>query len=339
MRSIFPRKRLGFTLIELLVVIAIIAVLVAILLPAVQQAREAARASQCRNNLKQVGVATHNYHETFGQFPPGQLFSGSPASPTDGQTYSLNHTGWMLLLPHLDQAGLYNKWDSNIASGPAQRAMTGMPVRGNPALNNAVTQQKLPVLNCPSDPLIGPPPAVASGEYAHDKGEASSYVFGAGYHGEEYQGYWTYLSSTVVLPNGKTVNRIGMFGTNRSARIDEIKDGASNSIAVGEITTDKSSTSYRPLWGQGRHVGVFGRVIPDPTPAHVNNCRYRINAAFNCDTTNDGKPYAWVFSSVHEGGANFTLGDGSVRFIGENIDWITFVSLNFIRDGLPVGEF
>lgn len=93
-----------------------------------------------------------------------------------------------------------------------------------------------------------------------------------------------------------------MFGTNRSARLEEVKDGTSNSIAVGEVPLDKSAHQYRPLWGQGRHVGVFGRVILDPTPTHVNNCRYRINAANDCDLANTGKPYAWVFSSTHDGG-------------------------------------
>jgi hypothetical protein len=71
----------------------------------------------------------------------------------------------------------------------------------------------------------------------------------------------------------------------------------------------------------------------------VNNCRYRINAPYNCDVGGNGKPYAWVFSSVHEGGAHFLLGDGSSRFIGENIDWVTFCLLNFVRDGQPIGEF
>ena len=334
-------RRSGFTLIELLVVIAIIAVLVAILLPAVQQAREAARASQCRNNLKQIGVALHNYHESFSQFPPGQLFSGSPSSANadlDRQTYSLNHTGWTMLLPHLDQGALYNKWNASVASGLALR-MGSKPIHGNPAVNNPVTQTRVAVFNCPSEPIVGPAPAVTSGEYTHDRGEVSSYVFNGGYHGEEYPGYWNYTTSTVVLPNGKTVNRIGMFGTNQSARIDDVKDGTSNSVAVGEVTMDKSSTSYRPLWGQGRHVGVFGRVIPDPVPSHVNNCRYRINASWNCDAADDGKPYAWTYSSVHLGGANFVMGDGAVRFIGESIDWITLVSLNFVRDGLPLGDF
>src|SRR6187402_2949823 len=97
--------RLGFTLIELLVVIAIIAILIALLLPAVQQAREAARRTECKNHLKQAGLALHNYHDVFKQFPPGMVFTGdiSAANATaDGQTYTLNHTAWMMLMPYID---------------------------------------------------------------------------------------------------------------------------------------------------------------------------------------------------------------------------------------------
>jgi prepilin-type N-terminal cleavage/methylation domain-containing protein len=337
-----PRGRTGFTLIELLVVIAIIAILIALLLPAVQQAREAARRSQCKNNLKQVGLALHNYHDVANQFPPGQVFSGSPTvanATLDRQAYSVNHTGWMLLMPYLDQAPIYNQWNSAVASGPAQRA-TGTPPHGDWTVNNAVTQLKMTVLNCPSEPLLGPaPPVTAVSEYRHDNGEVSSYIFAAGNYGEDHRVYSVYAASTSTLPNGQVLPRTGMFGNNGAAKIAAITDGTSNSIAVGESMLDKSSTSYRPLWGQGRHVGTFGRVIPEADPGSVNNCRYRINAHNDCATTNIGKPYAWVFSSNHTGGAHFLLGDGSVRFMSENIDWVTFVYLNFIRDGNPVGEF
>ncbi|WP_417851409.1 DUF1559 domain-containing protein [Thalassoglobus sp.] len=333
--------RRGFTLIELLVVIAIIAILVALLLPAVQQAREAARRTQCKNNLKQLGLALHNYHDVYNQFPPGQVFSGDPTlanQTADRQTFSLNHTGFTMLLPYIDQGPLYNLWDPNIASGPALRAGSA-PVWGDPTLNHQVTQQRIPAFLCPSDSNQGPAPNVATGEYASTQGALTSYVFNAGYSGEEYRTYSIYKSSTVVMPTGKTVRRIGAFGNNGSARMADFTDGTSNSIAMGEVILDKSSTSYLPLWGQGRHVGTYGRVIPDPTPGHVNNCRYRINAHFDCDAANVGKPYAWTYSSSHVGGGQFLLADGSIRFLSENIDWPTFVYLNFIKDGEVIGEF
>jgi prepilin-type N-terminal cleavage/methylation domain-containing protein/prepilin-type processing-associated H-X9-DG protein len=334
------RPSLGFTLIELLVVIAIIAILIALLLPAVQQAREAARRTQCRNNLKQIGLALHNYHDNSKMFPAGLVFPGdlTAANATaDGQTFALNHTGWMMLLPFIDQAPMYNLWNPAIASGASQRAGGPTPY-GTPASNFQVTQMPLVALACPSEPLSGPAPDVASGEYAATKPATSCYIFAAGYHGEDYRSYPVYASSTVTMPDGRVLNRTGMFGNNSSARMGDITDGTSNSIAVGESTLDKSSSSYRPVWGQGRHVGVYGRVIPDPTPGHVNNCRYRINAHNDCDAANTGKPYAWVFSSRHIGGAHFLMGDGSVRFLSENIDYVGFCLLNFIRDGQVVGD-
>src|SRR5689334_25157717 len=104
--SVVRRKvRIAFTLIELLVVIAIIAILIALLLPAVQQAREAARRTQCRNNLKQIGLALHNYHDAFGLFPYSTSMDGNCATTT-GFTQIKNHRGWPLLLPYLDQAPL-----------------------------------------------------------------------------------------------------------------------------------------------------------------------------------------------------------------------------------------
>ena len=336
-------RRSGFTLIELLVVIAIIAILIALLLPAVQQAREAARRTQCKNNLKQLGLALHNYHDAYNILPPGMVFSGDLTGANaalDSQTYSLNHTGWMMLLPYIDQGPLYNQWDPTVASGASLRA-TGPAVWGNPAVNFPVTQTKLSMLLCPSEPIQGPAPNVASGEYASTQAAVTSYMFAGGYYGENYRTYTVYNSSTATLPDGRVVLRSGTFGNNRSARIGDILDGTSNTIAMGESTLDKQSTSYMPVWGQGRHVGIYGVVLPDgpsgTTP--VNNCRYRINAKYNCDGANDGKPYAWVFSSRHEGGAHFLMGDGSTRFIGENIDWITFCLLNFVRDGQVVGEF
>src|SRR5688572_18580233 len=113
------RRSAGFTLIELLVVIAIIAVLIALLLPAVQQAREAARRTQCKNNLKQIGLALHNYHDNYQLFPAAIIFPAYKSSANctaDGQRFNLNTTGWTMLLPFIDQAPLYNQYNSSMAS-------------------------------------------------------------------------------------------------------------------------------------------------------------------------------------------------------------------------------
>ena len=345
MRCFRPRpRRQGFTLIELLVVIAIIAVLIALLLPAVQQAREAARRSQCKNNLKQIGLALHNYHGTHQQFCPGMIYSGDLTSTNagnDGQTYALNHTGWTMLLPFLELGNLYDAWNPNVASGPSLDEVTTVRGLGTPAYNAnlVVTQTPIEILRCPSDPILGPAPDVTSGVYAATQAATTNYVFAGGELYEAHRSYQVYSNTTDTFPDGTTVRSQGMFGHNQSARIASVSDGLTNSIAVGEVTLDKQSTSYRPLWGQGRHVGVYGRVHPVDDPTDAYNCRLRINASMNCNGANDNRPWAWAFSSEHEGGAHFLLGDGSARFISESIDWPTFCYLNFIRDGQVVGDF
>lgn len=337
----FRHIRRGFTLIELLVVIAIIAILIALLLPAVQQAREAARRSQCKNNLKQLGLALHNYHENFKMFPPAMINPGdlTAANATNSNvSYALNHTGFTMLLPYIDQGPLYDKFDFNQASSASQRSGGPAPL-GNVGVNLPLTQVPIVAFKCPSEDVEGPAPDVASGEYASTQGATTNYVFGGGYLGEDYPNYSRYSGSTTTIMDGRVVQYIGMFGTNGSARISDIKDGSSNSIAMGEVLLNKQSTSYRPLWGQGRHVGVLGRTITNPDPLHVNNCRYRINAKYNCDGANNGKPYAWTYSSNHSGGAHFLMGDGRVEFLTDNMDWTTLVFLSFIKDSQVVGEY
>ena len=326
----------------MLVVIAIIAVLIALLLPAVQQAREAARRSQCKNNLKQIGLALHNYHDSHGMFTPA-IYNAGDFGGTTYYSFSLNHTGWTMLLPYLDQGPLYNQFNFSLASGPSQRD-DGAPVygwTGSPPPNQVPTGQILSVYLCPSD--SGPTRYTysgSSGEYMATNAAPCNYLFATGRLGEESQIYRYYTSNSITLPNGMTVRYKGAFGNNGAARIAEITDGTSNSILVGESVKQKASSAYIPLWGQGKHVGLFGRVIADPDPDHVNNRRYRINMPYSATSTSSSdRPYAWVFSSQHEGGAHFLFGDGTVRFISENIDWNTFNLLNYIQDSQPVGEF
>ncbi len=206
-------------------------------------------------------------------------------------------------------------------------------------MNLPATQISLPVYTCPSEAIQGPAPNVASGEYTATQGATTNYVFAGGRATEDGQNYAKYSTSTTTLPDGRVYQYVGMFGTNGSARITDIQDGTSNSIAMGEVNLNKSSTSYRPLWGQGRRVGIYGRAPANATLTHVDNCRYRINAHYDCDAANTGKPYAWTFSSSHSGGAQFLMGDGRVVFLSDNMDWYTFVFLNAIKDGQPVGQF
>src|SRR5690606_5373827 len=159
--SRYSRRRTGFTLIELLVVIAIIAILIALLLPAVQQAREAARRTQWRNNLKQMGLAPHNYHDVAKVFPPAKLNSSMYAQWSDPAYNAimapplpgaLNTTGWIHILPYLDQGPLYDSYNFNSCS--ASGSDYGVPFQGAAmgADNEHVFSQQLAVMSCPSAP-------------------------------------------------------------------------------------------------------------------------------------------------------------------------------------------
>jgi prepilin-type N-terminal cleavage/methylation domain-containing protein len=342
-RSVSAKRR-GFTLIELLVVIAIIAILIALLLPAVQQAREAARRSQCRNNLKQIGLALHNYHDIANQFPPAIINHGRSAFA--GFQLDANTTGWTLLLPYLDQAPLYNLYNFNEASCPVSTQGRPLAGTGTWEVNIPVTSTILSVLNCPTDPE----PRLHSSTseaYLSQDAAPSSYVFAGGRYTEETGNIWSaYINSTHTLPDGRVYRWRPAFGPNGGAKIRDIRDGTSNTLVVGESTQDKRDLNHIARWGQGRHVSVFGRAIVEADPNHVNHSIYRLNARM-CDR-NDGawashsnceKRYAWVFSSLHAGGAHFTLGDGSVRFISENIDMSTWGLINAIDSGFPIDEF
>lgn len=207
----------GFTLIELLVVIAIIAVLIALLLPAVQQAREAARRSQCRNNLKQLGLAMHNYHDTMSTFPPGgigqNLWSADPSS-----TNSANRACWMQqILPYIDQAPLYNLISpyfdgKNSGGNTATWLWPG-------------TKTVIPVLMCPSDPA-GP----KQNTYTIPLGFQGNYVANAG-------------SSHFNLNNGNILD--GMFYAQSRVRSRDLLDGSSNTLMMSELILqpDASTTA------------------------------------------------------------------------------------------------
>ncbi|MBI1344951.1 DUF1559 domain-containing protein [bacterium] len=327
------RRPRGFTLIELLVVIAIIAILIALLLPAVQQAREAARRSQCKNNMKQIGLALHNYHDTHNMLTPALIGSGRYCS----NPYLVNTTGWVLMLPYLDQSPMYNQYNFNVPSSFGVVTCTTLPRAGGAttsATNRAIYSQKLPVFGCPSDPsgmanyTNGVDTATA---YEANSVARSSYLFASGDYTDYSASYGSYSSSTVR----------GMFGNDGAARFRDVKDGLSNTIAVGESRQQgKTSASYGPYWGAGVHTCCHG---------YTPNACYHINAAYNttpgCQSPvsaagTPAKQYAWGFGSEHDGGAHFLMGDGAVRFISNNISFTdVFQPLNRISDAKIVGDF
>ena len=326
----------GFTLIELLVVIAIIAILIALLLPAVQQAREAARRTQCKNNLKQLGIALHNYHDVHRVFPPSRLnvgFHGGPVYATPRPARYKNATGWTLLLPFIEQGNLYQQYDHNQAASWAYGDY-GMyspgEVAGNPDNNYAIVKTKIAGLLCPTD---------ASNAYNYPSmdryysvsatnpgGARTNYDFNTWYGEYYYQGY-----SYVHLPQE---NR-PIFHTDYSTDIAAIRDGTSNTVAVTE-TIREVWNGVPPAWGHAGHV----QVGIDLQWYGINVWVYNNNDPAYLFMKKVGRLANWATAgSLHTGGCQALLADGSVRFLSENIDAGTRANLHYRADGNVIGEF
>ena len=267
-------KRQGFTLIELLVVIAIIAVLIALLLPAVQQAREAARRTQCRNNLHQIGLALHNYHDTHSTFPPASVNLGASSGNSPW-------TAWgALILPFMDETALYNAVNF------------GRPMMDNCA-NTTVSNSLLMQYACPSQPA----PTIERAE-GGPHGRSCSYVVNAG--------------STHLAGRNATMDvTAGPFKCDSRVRMRDVRDGTSNTIAVGESTVALRVSGYHaPMWAIGNYDSCYGTTA------------YPMNAVVTQRHN--------LFGSDHEGGCFMLFLDGQVRFVSENIDTTTYHSLSTI---------
>lgn len=315
-------NRTAFTLIELLVVIAIIAVLIALLLPAVQQAREAARRSQCKNNLKQYGLALHNYHDTFGMFAIGGT----------GDRDFAPRVGWQVrILPYLDQTPLYNQINMTglVASAVEQTLADGREVRGI----------VIPVAQCPSDPFTQTRSGWAQGSYAGSMGSQWSPSFGI--NCEPFQVY-----AEKTSPDwGKTLVKSslsGMISRNGAVvRIGDVLDGTSNTIQVGEVIPG-CLTESRASWSYATSVcnaeGMTLTPINNFTTCTLMGANRRITHP-TC-TAQDNWNFSFGFRSTHVGGAHFLMADGAVRFLSENIDHAgTYQSLGGRADGKVIGDF
>jgi len=295
------KHRNGFTLIELLVVIAIIAILVALLLPAVQQAREAARRSSCKNNLKQIGLAIHNYHDVNNAIPPGWVDSDPHANVTNR-----NLLGWMtFILPYVEQSSLY---DAISQAGAFEQTWTSVADMTT-ASATVPTPYARTVINtyiCPSDPMDGINTKVSN------------------YGKSNYTG----LGGNAYITNETTgAKPTGSFYDNSKVSFRDYTDGLSNTIIVGE-----RSTVTKPGYNKNGTIWIGG----------TSNATYYNNNAI----TTSGDYYSinwpagsWNITSPHQGGAQFVVGDGSVRFLSENIHGMTLQNLSYIADGNVLGEF
>ncbi len=328
------RARVGFTLIELLVVIAIIGILVALLLPAVQQAREAARRTSCKNNMKQLGLAIANYHDTHSVLPAsrynvGMVGWGGPAQ--GGSTRYTNASGWTMLLPFLDQTPLYNQYNQNAAASWSYVYGAYQPtdVAGDPNLNYNVVKTVIPSFLCPSDPnqkFYQDMNQYYSVSATNPGGARTNYDFNVWYGEYYYQGYVMRYYGTTQRP---------LFASNSSANMASAKDGMSNTAMVTETIRDVWN-GVPPAWGHSGHVQVGIDLSWYP----INTWVYNNNDPNYLYMRQPGRLAQWATAgSLHTGGCHVLLGDGSVRFVSENINATTRVNLHYPSDGNPLGEF
>jgi prepilin-type N-terminal cleavage/methylation domain-containing protein len=296
------RRRHGFTLIELLVVIAIIAVLVAILLPAVQQAREAARATQCKNNMKQLGLALHNYEGTFGLFPPSTTSGFNrgvwqytlTSSERDPNLHL--HSFASLILPNLDQTAVANRIDYNVSALAA-------------GANREMASKIIPAYRCPS---------YAGAMYSTDNLYANNTMaFGAATPNTfAIRNYVTLGAKTVLGLSGQaSFPAEGVMFPGSRTRIADITDGTSNTLVLAETKEEKAA-----VWIDGTSACVAARFFNPSFPPPAGNYGGRsVSINYQPYYNGTGIVQNWGPSSNHTGGATHLVADGSVQFLSENL--------------------
>ncbi|MCA9034399.1 MAG: DUF1559 domain-containing protein [Planctomycetaceae bacterium] len=328
-------RRDGFTLIELLVVIAIIAILIALLLPAVQQAREAARRTQCKNNMKQIALAIYNYHDTFNTFPTnGALrnFPGNSSLPANtgagGNQITNSGQSWMMhILPYIEQANLYNQIDFNGTGG------TWISKFQNNTNNQQIAKTVIRAYLCPSDNTNnnGLLDRRSDWHVAGDSFAVTNYKACAGSNWQAGLATW----NPVVSTSGRNANNgdglnfgngylcSNQLGNNGPTRVRDVTDGTSNTFAAGEALAGYSQWNwwYNPNAVTATAAITLNYFVKLPGTPAINNW-----------------PNNYGFNSRHVGGGHFAMLDGSARFVSENVDLGVYRAYGTISGGEIPGD-
>jgi prepilin-type N-terminal cleavage/methylation domain-containing protein/prepilin-type processing-associated H-X9-DG protein len=317
-RTSKPRR--GFTLIELLVVVAVIGVLIALLLPAVQKVREMAARTKCTSNVKQIVLALHNYHGTFGSLPHGNAVPLLPA----GDNFNRSHW-YLVILPYVEQDDLYkqitNAWPGYFSGSPP------------PGYSCYLSGSPTPVSTfmCPSDRIRLKNVTFTSTNPASCEGFFGNYVFCSG------NGYNTPTGDT----GGLHLN--GLFYAKSITQFVDVTDGLSNTLAVSELVLSRDVTGYdlRGAMNDGIEGGqLFSTIYTPNNPLGDNVMGYcQAIPAAPCAASQSLTNAYNLARSYHPGGVNAALGDGSVRFISDNVNAQVYKDLGTCSGGEVPGEF
>lgn len=325
------QSRKGFTLIELLVVIAIISVLIGLLVPAVQKVREAGNRLQCLNNIKQIGLACHNYVQANNSFPPAVLMD---RSVTDSGDYTHNFgPNWLvLILPYVEQEALYSSVSASIRDYPTTGDASWRSIRNN----------KVKTFNCPSeiygDLTFSGIGGWARGNYGANSGAGMFYDYPFGDEGLEkqngvYREYSKNLYQGISLSQHFLgVSPRGIMSANTKTTIAQIIDGTSNTALIDELRVGPVSTDLRGTWAMGQvgasiQAGAGRWDSPGPNVSKslyddIMNGNDSPSIGMGCDVRT--KSYEVTTKSCHPGGVNMGFADGSVKFIKNQIDRVTY---------------
>jgi prepilin-type N-terminal cleavage/methylation domain-containing protein len=314
-------RRRGFTLIELLVVIATIGILVALLLPAVQKVREAASRAKCANNLKQIGLAIHNFHDSHAVLPPGRV------DPDGGVTWAV------LILPYMEQDTFYKQWDISRwfyfhpdSVRMTQTAMYYCPSRRAAEADSISDQGEIPDEPWSGgNPPYSPPYFGALGDYAACAGDNSA---GHAYNTQTANGALILADYTHVSINGNNRSPYFISPWSSRTRFESITDGLSNTILIGE--------KHVPLGKYGREDNGDGSIY-NGDPRNENAAR--IAGPANPLARYPEESYRINFGSSHPGICQFLMGDGHVRAIPLTINGTTLGRLAVRDDGQPIPDF